>query len=95
MFCPRKLGNCHRQRKALTLIRDFNALRSSNHVDGIYIPSNWVHRLSRNNFPGTARKVSFSVNCSARVGIRLDAQLIVDRVRDPLPGAKVPFRGLD
>jgi hypothetical protein len=39
MFCPRELGNCHRQPKALTSIRDFNALRSSNHVDGSTFPA--------------------------------------------------------
>jgi hypothetical protein len=40
-----------------------------------------------------ARKVGFSVNCSAWVGIRFDTQLVVDGVHDPLPGAKVPVRG--
>ena len=39
-------------------------------------------------------KVSFSVNCSARGGVRLPTQLVVDGVHNPLPGAKVSFRGL-
>jgi hypothetical protein len=39
----------------------------------------------------SACKVGFSVNCSARPRMRLDAQLIVDGLDDPLPGAKVPL----
>jgi hypothetical protein len=31
---------------------------------------------------------------SARRGIRLDPQLVVDRMHDPLSGPEVPFRGL-
>jgi hypothetical protein len=30
----------------------------------------------------------------ARTGIRLDAQLVVDGLHNPLPGAKIPFGGL-
>jgi hypothetical protein len=43
--------------------------------------------------PRTACKV-FAVSSSPRTGIRFDAQLIVDGVHDPLPGAEIPFRGL-
>ena len=33
-------------------------------------------------------------NFSARRSFWLDAQLVIDGVHDPLPGAEVPFRGL-
>jgi hypothetical protein len=39
MFCPRAFGNCHGQPKALTPIRDFRAMRSSNHADGSTFPA--------------------------------------------------------
>jgi hypothetical protein len=29
-----------------------------------------------------------------RRGIRLEAQLVINRMHDPLPGAQVPLRGL-
>jgi hypothetical protein len=45
-------------------------------------------------FAWIACEVGFSVNCSARPGIRLDAQLVVDSVHYSLAGTEVPFRGL-
>ena len=39
-------------------------------------------------------KVSFAVTSSARGGVRLDAQFVVDGVHDPLPGPQIPVRGL-
>ena len=43
---------------------------------------------------GTACEVGFALSSSARRSFWLDAQLVIDGVHDPLPGAKVPFRRL-
>jgi hypothetical protein len=40
------------------------------------------------------KKSHFSATSSAWCGLRLDAHLVVDGVHDPLPGAEIPFRGL-
>jgi hypothetical protein len=37
---------------------------------------------------------AFAVSSSVRRGVWLDAQLVIDSVHDPLPGAKIPLRGL-
>jgi hypothetical protein len=42
----------------------------------------------------SSQKVAFAVTSSAWRGGWLDAQLVINGVHDPLPGAEIPFRGL-
>jgi hypothetical protein len=63
MFCPRELGNCHRQPKALTSIRDFNALRSFEPGRLICISQQLGTPVFPKYLSGTARKVGFSITC--------------------------------
>jgi hypothetical protein len=39
-------------------------------------------------------KLGFPVTCSARTGVRLDPQLVIDGLDDSLPGSKILFRSL-
>jgi hypothetical protein len=53
-----------------------------------------LDRFRRASNELAAWKVSFAVSSSAWCAPRLDAQLVVNSVHDPLPGAEVSFRGL-
>jgi hypothetical protein len=83
MFCPWELGNRHRQPKALTSMRDFNALRSSNHVDGSTFPATGYTDYLEITFRKLPEKPSFSVSSSGPRGFKSPGKL-----------PKLPFSGL-
>ena len=61
---------------------------------GIWLTSRDSSRVNPEVTLRNACKVGFAVTSSARRVIGLDAQLVINSVHDPLPGAKIPLRGL-
>jgi hypothetical protein len=73
----------------------FAMMISSQLAPGILTELKSILRPGRNGNPSSARKVWFAVSYSARRSFWLDAQLVIDGVHDPLPGAQILLCGLD